>query len=156
MGLYAMMLPLHPEKRPNRSTTLTIRYYKPSQIHPVHGRPFQFRTFRSFPAWFLTMADVLESQERKPAVQSKVRYPRDLGHDEAIKYSQSLPPPQKKVDGPAGEAEMRMNEIAKMRQLPPGIMSVTPIPPSSQDPNPNMVCFLILSPWRSINSMPSR
>ena len=64
------------------------------------------------------MADVLESQERKPAVQSKVRYPRNLGHDEAIKYSQSLPPPQKKVDGPAGEAEMRMNEIAKVRQLP--------------------------------------
>ena len=32
---------------------------------------------------------VLESQEHKPAVQSKVRYPCDLGHDEAIKYSRS-------------------------------------------------------------------
>ena len=63
------------------------------------------------------IADVLESQEHKPAVQSKVRYPCDLGHDEAIKYSQSLPPPQKNVDGPAGEAEMRMNETAKVRQL---------------------------------------
>ena len=60
---------------------------------------------------------MLESQEHKPAVQSKVRYPCDLGHDEAIKYPQSLPPPQKKVDGPAGEAEMRMKEIAKVTQL---------------------------------------
>ena len=65
------------------------------------------------------IAYVLESQEHKPAVQSKVRYPCDLGHDEVIKYSQSLPPPQKKVDGPVGEAEMRTNEIANVRQLPP-------------------------------------
>ena len=36
------------------------------------------------------------------------------------------------------------------------IMSVTPIPPSSQDSNPNMACFLISSPRRSRNSMPSR
>ena len=74
----------------------------------------------SFPARLPTIADMLESQEHKPAVQSKVRYPCDLGHDEVIKYSQSLPPPQKKVDGPAGEAEMRMNEIAKVTQHPPG------------------------------------
>ena len=63
---------------------------------------------------------MLGSQENKPAVQSKVRYPCDLGHDEAIKYFRSLPPPQEKVDGPAGEAEMRINEIAEVRpaQLP--------------------------------------
>ena len=118
-----MILPLHPEERANRSTTLNIRSSKPSQIHPVHGRPFQFRTFKSFPVWLLKIADVLEPQEHKPAIQSKVRYPCDLGHDEAIKYSQSLPPPQK-VDGPA--AEMRMNEIAKVRQLPPGTESFLP------------------------------
>ena len=64
------------------------------------------------------VADVLESQEHKPAAQSKVRYPCDLGRDEAIKYSQSFPPSQKKVDGPAGEAEKRMNEIPKVTQLP--------------------------------------
>ena len=64
------------------------------------------------------IADVLESQEHKPAVQSKVRHPYDLGRDEAIKYSQSFPPSQKKIDGPAGEAEKRMNEIAKVTQLP--------------------------------------
>ena len=122
-----MMPPLCPEVRPNRSTTLNIRSSKPSQIHPVQGRPFQFRTFKSFPVWLLKIADVLEPQEHKPAIQSKVRYPCDLGHDEAIKYSQSPPPPQKKVDGPAGEAEMRMNEIAEVAQLPPG---TSPLPHS--------------------------
>ena len=113
-----MILPLHPEERSNRSTTLNIRSSKPSQIHPVHGRPFQSRTFKSFPAWSLTMADVLESQEHKPAVRSKVRYSCDLVCDEAIKYPPSLLPPQKKVDGPAGEAGKRMDEIVKVRQLP--------------------------------------
>ena len=70
-----MMFPLRPEERVNRSTALNIRSSKLSQIHPVHGRPFQFRMFKSFPAWSLTVADVLESQEHKPAVQSEVRYP---------------------------------------------------------------------------------
>ena len=65
------------------------------------------------------IADVLESQEHKPAVQSKVRYPCDLGRDETIKYFQSFPPPQKKVGGPADEAEKRMNEITEVTRLPP-------------------------------------
>ena len=60
----------------------------------------------------LTIADVLKSQKHKPAVQSKVRYPCYLGRDEAIKYSQSLPPAQKKVDGPPGKASDESKEVS--------------------------------------------
>ena len=42
-------------------------------VHPVHERPFQFRTFESFPAWSLVVAYVLESQEHRPAVRSSWR-----------------------------------------------------------------------------------
>ena len=103
--------------RPDKTSS---EHPDPRSDPPISRAPFPIPYVQVF-----SITDVLESQEDKPAVQSKVRYPCDLGHDEAIKYSQSLPSSQKKVDGPAGEAEMRMNEIAKVRQLPPG---TSPLP----------------------------
>ena len=107
--------PYHDTSSPSRRETEQVDHSQ----HPVFqtlpdpsssGAPLPNPYVQVF-SCLLTIADVLKSQKHKPAVQSKVRCPCDLGRDEAIKYSQSLPPPQKKVDGPPSKASDKSKEV---------------------------------------------